>query len=196
MSFPDEQEARRILRARSLSVLNRLGPFLPSSSTSQLILAVLSVGWRTAIDRITAGYHLYSPEETLKRALSRVGESRYNVATMNCEHFAFWCRTGLSTSQQVDGFLLGGVSLVSLLKPHMGPNEPTDRMLSAIASNSDGGVLFRKSRRMPATLLCSHAGRSRSKARSAGAGCRSLSEKQSGSSTTIAKPGMKGETHG
>jgi len=163
MSFPDEQEARRILQARAESVLKRLAPLISGASASPLILAALAVGWRAAIERITADYHLYSPAETLERAFSRMGESRYNVATMNCEHFAFWCRTGLSTSQQVDGFLLGGVSLVSLLMLHLRPNASLDRALNEFAFTNDGTVLFRKSRRMPAALLCRQAGRSRSR---------------------------------
>ena len=43
----------------------------------------------------------YSPEETLKRAYSRIGESRYSVISNNCEHFALWCKTGSSESAQV-----------------------------------------------------------------------------------------------
>ena len=187
MSFPDEHEARRRLRARAESVLGRLAPFIPGATASPLILAVLSIGWRAAIERITAGYHLYSPEETLERAFSRLGESRYNVATMNCEHFAFWCRTGLSTSQQVDGFLLGGVSLVSLLIPYLCPKTSMDRVLSEFTSNNGSGALFRKSRRMPASLLCSHADRSPLKARSA-AGCRFQSEIPPGFGNTFEQP--------
>ena len=52
-------------------------------------------------------YHLYSPKETVRRARSRLGESSYNLATNNCEHFAIWCKTGISESHQVNA-LLGG----------------------------------------------------------------------------------------
>ena len=52
-------------------------------------------------------YHLYSPKETVHRARSRLGESSYNLATNNCEHFAIWCKTGISESHQVNA-LLGG----------------------------------------------------------------------------------------
>ena len=47
------------------------------------------------------GYHLYSREETLRRAYLRLGERNYNLITNNCEHFAIWCRTGISSSKQV-----------------------------------------------------------------------------------------------
>ncbi|MBR4621935.1 MAG: lecithin retinol acyltransferase family protein [Ruminococcus sp.] len=50
-------------------------------------------------------YHLYTPEETLARARSRIGENMYSLALNNCEHFAIWCKTGLSRSYQVDSFM-------------------------------------------------------------------------------------------
>lgn len=48
-----------------------------------------------------SGYHLYSPSETVKRAISCKGEKEYNFFFHNCEHFAVWCKTGLYTSFQV-----------------------------------------------------------------------------------------------
>ena len=47
----------------------------------------------------------YSAKETVRRAYSRIGESEYNLATNNCEHFALWCRTGLSRSTQVEAMI-------------------------------------------------------------------------------------------
>ena len=57
-------------------------------------------------DRIVAGpkgknVKIYSPEETVNRALSRLGEGNYNLLSNNCEHFAIWCKTGISESYQV-----------------------------------------------------------------------------------------------
>ena len=46
-------------------------------------------------------FKLYSPKETMERALSRVGEDKYNLLLNNCEHFAIWCKTGVSESYQV-----------------------------------------------------------------------------------------------
>ncbi len=37
---------------------------------------------------------LYSPEEIVARAESRLGERAYNLYTNNCENFATWCRSG------------------------------------------------------------------------------------------------------
>lgn len=50
-------------------------------------------------------YNLYSPEETVQRARERSGESKYNLVTNNCEHFAIWCKTGISESHQVNEIL-------------------------------------------------------------------------------------------
>ena len=47
-------------------------------------------------------YHLYSGEETVQRARSKLGEGGYNLALNNCEHFAVWCKTGGKDSSQVD----------------------------------------------------------------------------------------------
>ena len=47
----------------------------------------------------------YIAETTIKRAESRLGEHKYNLLFNNCEHFATWCVTGVSHSQQVINFL-------------------------------------------------------------------------------------------
>lgn len=39
---------------------------------------------------------IYSSDETVKRAKSRRDENSYNLVTNNCEHFAIWCKTGVS----------------------------------------------------------------------------------------------------
>lgn len=44
---------------------------------------------------------IYSAKDTIARALSRLGESQYNLVTNNCEHFAIWCKTGMGQSYQV-----------------------------------------------------------------------------------------------
>ena len=46
-------------------------------------------------------YHLYSPDETVERARSRMGEDQYDLLCNNCEHFAIWCKTGIAESHQV-----------------------------------------------------------------------------------------------
>jgi hypothetical protein len=39
---------------------------------------------------------------TLRRAMGRLGEERYNLLLNNCEHFAVWCKTGKHRSSQVE----------------------------------------------------------------------------------------------
>ncbi len=46
----------------------------------------------------------YIAETTLQRAESRLGEREYNLLFNNCEHFATWCKTGISDSKQIRKF--------------------------------------------------------------------------------------------
>ena len=50
------------------------------------------------------------PDVIVDRALSRVGESNYNLVFNNCEHFARWCVTGEHRSEQVIAATSAGVS--------------------------------------------------------------------------------------
>ena len=45
---------------------------------------------------------------TLRRAMGRLGEQRYNLLFNNCEHFAHWCKTGRHRSNQVEDWLHTG----------------------------------------------------------------------------------------
>ncbi|WP_330205431.1 lecithin retinol acyltransferase family protein [Cyanobacterium sp. DS4] len=47
----------------------------------------------------------FIPEVVVKRAFTRLGENKYNLVFNNCEHFATWCKTGVSESQQVKDFI-------------------------------------------------------------------------------------------
>lgn len=44
------------------------------------------------------------PERVVERAMSRLGERKYDLLTNNCEHFATWCKTGRNESEQLAGF--------------------------------------------------------------------------------------------
>ena len=61
-------------------------------------------------------YFLYSPEETVERAKSRLGETKYNLALNNCEHFAIWCKTGVSESYQVKAVLKNATYIVEKIR--------------------------------------------------------------------------------
>ena len=41
----------------------------------------------------------------MRRAESRLHERRLHIALHNCEHFATWCKTGISDSEQVNTLL-------------------------------------------------------------------------------------------
>ncbi|NEO58090.1 MAG: NC domain-containing protein [Okeania sp. SIO3B5] len=47
----------------------------------------------------------YIADTVIQRAESRLGEKKYNIIKNNCEHFATWCITGVSHSQQVKNFI-------------------------------------------------------------------------------------------
>ena len=47
-------------------------------------------------------YKIYSKEETLERAKSKIGDSGYSIPFNNCEHFVWWCKTGIKKSEQID----------------------------------------------------------------------------------------------
>ena len=59
------------------------------------------------------------PGQTLRRAMGRIGEQRYNLLFNNCEHFAVWCKTGRHRSGQVERALgsgaLGALALGQML---------------------------------------------------------------------------------
>ena len=44
----------------------------------------------------------FDPETVVSRAKSQLGKREYNAFTNNCEHFALWCKTEISSSDQVN----------------------------------------------------------------------------------------------
>lgn len=108
VKFPSREEARQIIAERYRSSMETL----PVGSSLWDIL--FRTGGRLLTDALLKSYDVRSPGEILNRAESRLGERKYNLVTRNCEHFAFWCATGLSTSQQVEAFLRGGASILPL----------------------------------------------------------------------------------
>ncbi|BFM39274.1 lecithin retinol acyltransferase family protein [Synechocystis sp. LKSZ1] len=58
------------------------------------------------VQRLAEGQRFcFLPEIVVERAQSRLGEQKYNLLFNNCEHFATWCKTGISESQQIRRFL-------------------------------------------------------------------------------------------
>lgn len=77
----------------------------------------------------------FTPDVVVHRAKSRLGERvEYNLLFNNCEHFANWCKTGVSYSQQVQDFipLLKRIEIESLSEPlqeALGGYAESDRLL-------------------------------------------------------------------
>ena len=73
----------------------------------------------------------FDPETVVSRAKSKLGERKYHPVTNNCEHFALWCKTGISSSEQAR-------SVMDAVKT--GENDATDtlntRLLVAVANSS------------------------------------------------------------
>lgn len=84
------------------------GSFALHASTTNVSMgaSLLAIGIKEIVKLTRShNYFLYSPKETIKRAYSRAGEAKYNLASNNCEHFAVWCKTGLKQSRQVDNVI-------------------------------------------------------------------------------------------
>eukprot|EP00184_Porphyridium_aerugineum_P007117 CAMPEP_0184700538 /NCGR_PEP_ID=MMETSP0313-20130426/14188_1 /TAXON_ID=2792 /ORGANISM="Porphyridium aerugineum, Strain SAG 1380-2" /LENGTH=283 /DNA_ID=CAMNT_0027160257 /DNA_START=359 /DNA_END=1210 /DNA_ORIENTATION=+ len=56
---------------------------------------------------------LFSPDQVVERAASKIGHARYHLLFDNCESFSRWCKTGQESSHQSVGMFVGlGVGLV------------------------------------------------------------------------------------
>lgn len=144
LHIPTKAALRRTLERRWESVLHRLkqqGINVPSPLVS------------VAVDFFLKGYVLCTPEDTVERAVSRLGEKQYNIALRNCEHFAIWCKTGMSASTQVEGLMYGGASLLSALLCGVKSVFPTEADDVLLPINKNGDALFVKSDLIPASSL-------------------------------------------
>ncbi|RKQ28662.1 lecithin retinol acyltransferase family protein [Oceanobacillus halophilus] len=90
---------------------------LSQSSTSEKVeiigLSEFTAGNWCAIRLYDREKKAYSRKEVVERAKSRLNEDDYSVFFNNCEHFAEWCWTGVSTSYQIK--FLFGYSLKAIL---------------------------------------------------------------------------------
>merc|ERR1719414_1961009 len=48
-----------------------------------------------------------SPRQIIRRAMSKLGQTGYNLIQHNCEHFTNWCRYDKDKSDQVDSVMTG-----------------------------------------------------------------------------------------
>jgi hypothetical protein len=76
----------------------------PSEIIEQTPWETFSKGDQVYVRQYPEGF-FFMPDVVIKRAISRLGENKYNLLFNNCEHFATWCKTGISESKQVIDFL-------------------------------------------------------------------------------------------
>ncbi len=70
-------------------------------SDARVCPRLLSEFAQGGIVRVIKYARSYPPREVVDRAMSRLGEARYDLVLNNCQHFATWCKTGEPTSSQV-----------------------------------------------------------------------------------------------
>ena len=76
----------------------------PSEVIERTSMETFSQGNPVYVAEYTKGF-AYIPDVVVERAKSRLGEHDYNLLSNNCEHFACWCKTGISDSKQVRNYL-------------------------------------------------------------------------------------------
>jgi hypothetical protein len=71
----------------------------------------------------------FIPDVVVQRAESRLGEKNYNLLFNNCEHFATWCKTGVSESRQVKNIMpaIANINTDSLSAPIFQALKKSDR---------------------------------------------------------------------
>ena len=76
----------------------------PSETIERTSLKTFSQGNPVYMVEYGKGFG-YIADAVVEKAESRLGEEEYNLLFNNCEHFASWCKTGVSESSQVKNFL-------------------------------------------------------------------------------------------
>ncbi len=74
----------------------------PSETIERTSMATFSQGRKVYVRQYPT---YFLPDVAIHRAKNRLGEKKYNLLFNNCEHFATWCKTGVSDSQQVRDFV-------------------------------------------------------------------------------------------
>ncbi|MBR5479526.1 MAG: lecithin retinol acyltransferase family protein [Clostridia bacterium] len=99
LDFPTKEELKKKMIAKKMAEGATVLPFLG------ILFAIAKVTREVVKIIRDMDYKLYSAEETVERAMSRLNEKKYNLATNNCEHFAIWCKTGAKESHQVENVM-------------------------------------------------------------------------------------------
>lgn len=88
----------------------------PSEIIERTSLATFTQGRKIYVKQYPTSY---ISDAVVKRAESRLGEKKYNLLFNNCEHFATWCKTGVTYSQQVKDFIpaINNIDVDTLSEP-------------------------------------------------------------------------------
>jgi hypothetical protein len=76
----------------------------PSEIIERTSLATFTRGNPVYVKEYIEGF-CFIADVVVERAESRLGENHYNFLFNNCEHFATWCKTGISDSKQIRDFI-------------------------------------------------------------------------------------------
>ncbi len=76
----------------------------PSEIIERTSLGVFTRENKIYVRQYPVGF-CFIPEVVVHRAESRLGENKYNLLFNNCEHFATWCKIGVSESKQIKEFI-------------------------------------------------------------------------------------------
>jgi len=80
------------------------GKFFQRLSRPEHLPRRLQIRFRREFSRLVGrNEHVaaFEPDAVIARAVSRIGSSDFDMVLNNCEHFATWCKTGISDSEQV-----------------------------------------------------------------------------------------------
>ncbi len=90
----------------------------PSETIERTSLSVFARGNTVYIREYSEGFS-FLPHHVVERAESRLGEQKYNFLFNNCEHFATWCKTGISYSKQINDFVpaINKLKIPTLVQP-------------------------------------------------------------------------------
>lgn len=77
----------------------------PSETIERTTISTFARGNKVYLIQENKVQFSFLPDIVVHRAESRLGERKYNLLFNNCEHFASWCKTGISESKQISNFL-------------------------------------------------------------------------------------------
>lgn len=81
------------------------GKFFEQLNRPEQVVRRIRIRLRRQLSRLlgrNTSVGVFDPDAVIARAESQLGRMDFDMVMNNCEHFATWCKTGLSDSEQVD----------------------------------------------------------------------------------------------